>query len=150
MICNSCRRGVDPTRSFCTNCGSAVFVDEGPLASRAGRAVLRLAEAARERAEAAQSPTRTAPPARQLARQPARRQARRAPAAAASAAGCVAGLVRLAIFVSVLWYGGGWLLSIPEVRTLKDAVAAGAFTDDQVTAAGSAIRARVLQALGRE
>jgi hypothetical protein len=52
------------------------------------------------------------------------------------------------VFVALAWYGGRWLLSIPEVKRLWDAWMAGSFSDDQVTAAINAVRTQILQLLG--
>jgi hypothetical protein len=62
--------------------------------------------------------------------------------------GCVGGLVRLVLFVAVVWYGGRWLLSIPEVKTLANALMSGSFTDEQLNAATNAVRTHILQLLG--
>jgi hypothetical protein len=63
-------------------------------------------------------------------------------------AGCLAALVRLLIFGAIVWYVGKWLLAIPEVRALVNAFMSGALTDDQLNAAGTAIRDHLLQLLG--
>jgi len=68
--------------------------------------------------------------------------------ASASSLGCAGCLVRLALFAVVVWYGGRWLLSIPEVRTLLTALRSGAFSDDQVNAAINAVRIHILQLVG--
>jgi hypothetical protein len=56
--------------------------------------------------------------------------------------------VRLIAFGAVIWYGGRWLLSIPEVQSLVDALLSGSFSDDQIAAAIDAVRAQILQWLG--
>ena len=56
--------------------------------------------------------------------------------------------MRLLIFGAIVWYVGKWLLAIPEVRTLVNAFTSGALTDDQLNAAGAAIRVHLLQLLG--
>jgi len=56
--------------------------------------------------------------------------------------------VRLLIFGAIVWYVGKWLLAIPEVRALVNAFISGALTDDQLNAAGTAIRDHLLQLLG--
>ena len=68
--------------------------------------------------------------------------------APASSLGCLAGLVRLALFVIVVWYVGRWLLSIPEVSRLVSALRSGAYSDDQVSAAFDAVRTHLLQLVG--
>jgi hypothetical protein len=62
--------------------------------------------------------------------------------------GCIGGLVRLLLFVAVVWYGGRWLLSIPEVKTLANAAMSGSVSDDQLNAAINAVRTEILQLLG--
>jgi hypothetical protein len=63
-------------------------------------------------------------------------------------AGCLAAVVRLVIFGAIVWYVGNWLLAIPEVRALVNAFTSGAFTGDQLNAAVTAIRGRLLGLLG--
>jgi hypothetical protein len=67
---------------------------------------------------------------------------------AAPSFGCLGSVVRLLLFVAVIWYAGRWLLTIPEVKRLADAWMAGSYSDDQVTAAINAVRTQVLQLLG--
>jgi hypothetical protein len=62
--------------------------------------------------------------------------------------GCIGSFVRLLLFAAVVWYGGKWLLSIPEVRTLANAAMTGSFSDDQLNSAIHAVRAQILQLLG--
>ena len=129
MVCSACGRTTDPNRSFCQACGSAVFV-EGP------RVQQRVA----------------APPAPRVRRPKpisTERSTRPIASAGSAAVGCLGSLVRLAIFVGIVWYVGRWLLAIPEVRTLVDAFGAGALTDAQLTAAMTAVRDRVLELVGR-
>ena len=56
--------------------------------------------------------------------------------------------MRLLIFGAIVWYVGKWLLAIPEVRALVNAFTSGAFTDDQLNAAVTAIRDHLLGLLG--
>jgi hypothetical protein len=56
--------------------------------------------------------------------------------------------VRLIVFGAAIWYGGRWLVSIPEVKSLVDALRGGSFSDDQITAAINAVRTHILQWLG--
>ena len=142
MICRACHRKVDPTRSFCTNCGSFSFTDEAEAPLRhlaARRRVRETSERIAGMPEVAAQVRRTARAAQQ-AGQPAQ--------AAAQLTGCLTGLVRLGLLLAALWYGSQWLLSIPEVATLRDAVVSGAFSDDQVSAAAEAVKARVRQLFG--
>ena len=167
MICGSCERRVDPNRSFCTNCGSSVFIDEREVKSRAGSTAgpppaessfLRsLQEATRSLQESAKSVESSKPfeAAKSIDRAALARKAQavRATAARASARATAAKraapsfsvlpLIRLAIFVWLVWYVGGWLLRIPEVLVLKDRVQAGHFSDDDLKAARDAIGERI-------
>ena len=143
MICRACHRKVDPTRSFCTNCGSFSFTDESEAPRRHLEARRRVRETSERIAEvpdvtaqvrrAARAAQQAGPPAQVLATQ---------------FTGCLTGLVRLGLLLAVLWYGSQWLLSIPEVVTLRDAVMSGSFSDDQVSAASEAVQARVRQLFG--
>jgi hypothetical protein len=56
--------------------------------------------------------------------------------------------VRVVIYVAIVWYVGRWLVAIPEVRALVNAFISGAFTDDQLNAAVSAIRDHLVRLLG--
>ena len=52
------------------------------------------------------------------------------------------------VFGAIIWYGGRWLLSIPEVNLLVDALRGGSFSDEQITAAIDAVRTHILQFFG--
>lgn len=128
MMCVACGKTCDPTRSFCRNCGSSVFVHQGahqPAWSAASGSVSqsppeastvnqtsRVAETVRARP--GQGPTR--PGAARAARQS---------APAPAAVGAIASLVRLIIAGGVVWYVGSALLGVPEIRTLKAALQQG-------------------------
>jgi hypothetical protein len=142
MICRACHRKVDPTRSFCTNCGSFSFTDESeaPLQRLAARRRVRETSERIAGMPEVTAQLRRAARAAQQADQPAQ--------AVAQLTGCLTGLVRLGLLLAALWYGSQWLLSIPEVVTLRDAVVSGSFSDDQVSAAGEAVQARVRQLFG--
>jgi hypothetical protein len=146
MICRACHRKVDPTRSFCTNCGSFSFSDEGEAPPRRLAARRRLRQTSERIAEMPEvaAQVRRAARAAQQAGQP----AQAAQAVAAQFAGCLTALVRLGLLLAALWYGSQWLLSIPEVVTLKDALVSGAFSDDQASAAAEAVRTRLRQLFG--
>jgi len=128
MVCSGCGRRVDPNRSFCQKCGSSVFVD-GPRI---------------DQLVAAPPPARRREP-----RLPSFDQSRPRIATRSAPLGCLTSLVRLAIFVGIVWYVSKWLLAIPEVRALVDALVSGALTDAQLQAAITAVRDRVLQLVGQ-
>ena len=147
MICGSCRRRCDPTRSFCANCGSAVFIDErdersffathavtaSSPSSTSGPSAADLLRSIQRNAQSAQPST--------IARKvQARAQAR---ARAAVPAFSLGPLIRLGIFVFVIWNVGSWLLRIPEVILLKDRAQAGHFSDEDLQAAKKAIVERL-------
>ena len=139
MICGSCRRRTDPNRSFCTNCGSSVFVDEGHEAGFSASPVSRSSSvsatprALRDLQRSATSLDRTAVAtvAKSL------RAARSAKAAVP--AFTLGPLIRFGIFVVVLWYAGSWLLRIPEVLLLKERARAGHFSDEDLQVAKNAV-----------
>jgi len=139
MVCSACRRRVDTSRSFCRACGSSVFTDDadfrGPRVERAveQRVDAPVARRRLERLTSAERPPWAGPSTTSRLARP---------------AGCLAALVRLLIFGAIVWYVGKWLLAIPEVRALVNAFTSGALTDDQLNAAGTAIRGRLLQLLG--
>ena len=127
MVCGSCGKRVDPTRSFCTHCGSSVFVD-GSSAPK----IL---------------PTMTSSPAEPVVRQQRPRIATKfAPPVRSSFR--VWPLIKLAITLWILWYAVTWLLRIPEVRALKDGVQQGQVSDTDAQAALEALRARLNESLG--
>jgi hypothetical protein len=137
MVCSACRRKVDPKRSFCPACGSAAFVEEPELVERDASQVLRAdvdatppTPAERPRSSRRRKPDRASTPVQR------------------QSLGCFGCLVRLIAFGAVIWYGGRWLLSIPEVQSLVDALLSGSFSDDQIAAAIDAVRAQILQWLG--
>jgi TonB family protein len=66
------------------------------------------------------------------------RDAEQARAAASAVPGLIAGLIRLAIFVAILWYITSALLRIPPIRAFKDALVSGDAT--QVTTAADGVR----------
>ena len=127
MVCSACGRKVDPNRSFCWACGSAVFLD--------GPRVEQLVAAPASQRRPSRSPS--------LDRQP-----RPIASTRSASVGCLTSLVRLGIFVGIVWYVRKWLLAIPEVRAPVDAFLSGAFTDAQLDAAMTAVRHRVLQLAG--
>jgi TonB family protein len=140
MICASCGRRCDPDRSFCTNCGSSVFLDEpAKPAFSASRTRPSLSSAARRLQSLQRSATSFDPAA----------VARRARALQAAPSFRIGPLVRFAVLVGLLWYAANWLLDIQEVRLLKDAFQRGAFSDAEVSAAREAVRARLDAVLGR-
>jgi TonB family protein len=143
MICGSCRRRTDPNRSFCTNCGSSVFVDEGHEAGFSASPVSRSSSvsatprALRDLQRSATSLDRTA-----LAT--VRKSLKAARAAKAAAPSFTLGpLIRLAVFVGLVWYVWGWLAAIPEVVVLKDQLQAGHISDTDLQAAKDAVGARI-------
>ena len=143
MVCSACGRKADPNRSFCRACGSSVFTDDVEFRRRP-------AERPVEQSVDDLAPRhRPARPARSTSVQPPpRATASTASGPAKAAAGCLAAIVRLAIFVAIIWYAGKWLIGIPEVRTLLNAFMSGAFSDDQLNAAVTAIRDHLLRLLG--
>lgn len=139
MICLSCRRRVDPNRSFCTSCGSSVFIEPG---KDAAKFLARYADPV---------DVTDVPPARQTARPQPRpqKQSRQTPrrdprsgAATATAAGAsaIAGLIRLAVFAAIVYYGGSALLRIPEVAAIKNALVRG--DSNELESAIQALRQR--------
>ena len=140
MVCSACGRKVSPDRSFCPNCGSMVFVNEGerpwhdapPKRPSAAEHIIGIAGTHVDVPRRAPVPRPTAPIA----------------SAPVSSLGCIAALARLALFAVVLWYVGKWLLAIPEVGTLVSALRSGLYSDDQVNAAIDAVRTHVLQLFG--
>src|SRR5262245_56190692 len=149
MICGSCRRRCDPNRSFCTNCGSSVFIAERDAASFFGGFIPQVsssspvAEAQRQWSalkKSAQSFDRraVADAATAFGGRTARR-ARKAPPPSIN----LAPLIKLAVFVFVVWYVAGWLRTIPEVIMLKDRLQAGHFSDADLQAARDAIGDRI-------
>jgi TonB family protein len=145
MICGSCRRRCDPYRSFCTHCGSSVFIDEreaasffrgfasrvpsSPEVSRQIRALQQsaqsfdrkaVADAARSLRARTTSVSKTAPQVLRLGP-----------------------FFRLAVFAFLVWYAAGWLLTIPEVLVLKERVQAGHFSAADLQAARDAVGARI-------
>jgi TonB family protein len=168
MICGSCERRVDPNRSFCTHCGSSVFIDERDVRPRAAAAASQppqasstflqsLQDAAKSLQESAKSVESSKPfekaksidraalarKAQAVRSSAARASARATAAKRAAPSFSLAPLIRLAIFVWIMWYVGGWLLRIPEVLVLKDRMQAGHFSDDDLKAARDAIGERI-------
>src|SRR5574342_986315 len=107
MVCGSCGRRVDPDRSFCTYCGSSVFVDE------------------RSAAKIVPSLAVTPAPPPQLAPRQLKLTSASRPVEKTRSSFRVWPLIKLAIFVWIVWYSVRWLLQIPEVRALKDGVQQG-------------------------
>jgi TonB family protein len=147
MICGSCRRRCDPKRSFCTHCGSAVFIDArderaffaqpAPLAaSSSGPSPSELLRSIQRSAQSLQ-PGTVARKAEAQARAQARARA------AALPAFTLGPLIRFGIFVFIVWYAGSWLLRIPEVILLKDRAQAGHFSDEDLQTAKTAIVERL-------
>jgi TonB family protein len=150
MICGSCRRRCDPTRSFCTNCGSSVFIDERDARSFFGETLARVsqsspvAEQVRTLQQSAQSFDRATVAKAAKALRSGKRTARRASQAAqASSPLRVAPLFKVAIFAFLIWYAVGWLRTIPEVLFLKDRVQAGHISDQDLQMALNAIGERI-------
>lgn len=145
MICGSCGRRCDPNRSFCTNCGSSVFIDEraGPAfsASPAPRSssVSATPRALRALQRSATSFDRTAVST----------AAKALKASNVPLSFPLGRLVRVTIFAILLWYAASWLLEISEVRSLKDAFQHGELTDQDLRAARDAVFARLDAVLGR-
>src|SRR4030095_2854830 len=148
MICGSCRRPCDPNRSFCTHCGSSVFIDQREAASFFGRPAPRLPLRPSEspqikalrRSASSFDGSAVTNAARAL-------RARKIPAGAIRLPFVPGTLIRLAIFAFLVWYAAGWLLQVPEVRVLKEAFQRGDVTDDVVRAAGDALAGRLKHAL---
>lgn len=112
VICMSCRRRCDPNRSFCSNCGSSVFIDTTTEGSRQSLDV----EASTAEESAARRPN---PPTRRM-RPPVARPGR--PAVDGSS---LASLIKFGIFLFIAYRLAGFLLGIPEIRTLVDQVQRG-------------------------
>ena len=142
MVCSACGRKVDPERSFCRHCGSMVFIDESERRWRDTH------DARQPPAPVDQNVTVAATPVRLRRPAPLQRPARTVPAPPSLSLGCIGGLVRLLVFAAVVWYGGRWLLSIPEVKSLANAAMSGSFSDEQLNAAINAVRTQILQLLG--
>jgi TonB family protein len=86
MVCGSCGTRVDATRSFCTSCGSSVFVEVGDR------------------------------PMRQVSR----------PAVEVSASGLpLIPIVRLIVFITVVWFVGSRLMKVPEFHAIVDSLRRG-------------------------
>jgi TonB family protein len=145
MICGSCRRRCDPKRSFCTHCGSAVFIearDERAFFAQPAPAVA--SSSGPSPSELLRSIQRSAPSLRQPATVARRAQARAQERARAAVPAFALGpLIRFGIFVFIVWYAGSWLLRIPEVILLKDRAQAGHFSDEDLQAAKNAIAERL-------
>lgn len=166
MICGSCRRRCDPNRSFCTNCGSSVFIDERDVSAFSGRSIPRvsptsqasrqlksLQESAQSFQKSVQSFQKSAQSFDRTAVAEAARAIRARSAAVSSTAPQafrVGGLIRFAVLVFLLWTAANWLLQIAEVRALKDAIQRGEYSDDIARAASDALLARLDAALGRK
>src|SRR5262245_59508910 len=149
MICGSCRRPCDPNRSFCTYCGSSVFIDARDEASFFGRPAPRLSlrppesrqiKALRQSVPSLGSAVTDAANAL---------RARKVPASTAGVPFLPGTVIKVAIVGFLVWYAAGWLLQVPEVRVLKDAFQRGDVTDDVVRAAGDALLVRLNDALGQ-
>ena len=144
MICGSCRRRTDPNRSFCTNCGSSVFVDEGSEAGFSASPVTRSSSVSatprslRDLQRSATSIDRTA-----VATVRKSLKAARAAKAATVPSFSLAPLIRLVVFVWLVWYVWGWLAAIPEVVVLKDQLQSGHISDADLQAAKDAVGARI-------
>ena len=119
-----------------------VFIDESELRYREASEADRLTAAGQHVDDLPIPPARTPRP------RTVQRPTLRVESTAAPSFGCLASVIRLLLLVAVVWYGGRWLLSIPEVKRLVDAWMAGSYSDDQVTAAINAVRTQVLQLFG--
>jgi hypothetical protein len=119
-----------------------VFIDESELRYREASEADRLTAAGQHVDDLPIPPARTPRP------RTVQRPTLRVESTAAPSFGCLGSVIRLLLLVAVVWYGGRWLLSIPEVKKLVDAWMAGSYSDDQVTAAINAVRTQVLQLFG--
>ncbi len=131
MVCSACGRRVDPDRSFCTNCGSSVFVaGNDSILSRTFQ--LATNESAQIEVQQRQQPRQRA-----------------VTTARASSPGCaLGGLIRLIVFAGILWYAWTYLRAIPEVQVVRDQIERGESPD--FTPVVEALRTRVQRALGEE
>ena len=143
MICSACRRRVDPQRSFCPNCGSAVFIDPDDAGWRAAGPAPPATQSIDQSRALTTRPRRSSLPPLST-----RRQSSGGSPTPRSSVGCLGCLTRLALLVAIVWYVGGWLRSIPEVRTLLDGFLSGSISDDQVNAAVEAVRTQIEQLFG--
>jgi TonB family protein len=107
MICITCGRMADPNRSFCANCGSAVFADEPRKTRFSVAAAHPTAQTRSKVTESAGSAPVSAPSRRSGASFP------------------LAGLVRLIVFGFILWWVANALLVFPEVRLVWDQIQRG-------------------------
>jgi protein TonB len=162
MVCGSCgRRRVDPNSSFCDKCGSSVFVAERqrqPFRSsvadaRAAFSTASPSASAQAALRSVQDSAKTSSAAVRSAQRSARsikqEAARRAAAAGRGAPRAGIGrLVRFAIVVFILWTAVNWLLEIPEVIAVKEAIQHGQLADEQLRAAQEAVSARLTAMLG--
>jgi TonB family protein len=150
MVCGSCRRTCDPNRSFCTYCGSSVFIEERDEASFFGRPAPRLSLRPSESRQI-KALRRSTPSFGSAVTDAANAwRARKVPAGAARLPFLPGTVIKFAIFGLLAWYAAGWLLQVPEVRVLKDAFQRGDVTDEVVRAAGDALLVRLNDALGRQ
>lgn len=101
VICVACQRRCDPNKSFCANCGSAVFVDANEPGARGPRPRREWAAAARNQ------PTNIRTIERPTVNFP------------------IGGLIKWAVFLFIVWKAWGVLVQFPEVRTMVDAVERG-------------------------
>ena len=146
MFCGSCYRRVDATRSFCPRCGSAVFIERDDRLwfterEEWQRVVSTARQAAGGATEAAQRARMPRPRRPQSAASPAE-------AAAAQTIGCLGSLVRLAVVGSLVWFIGGWLWSLPEVRALVDTMQNRPASSEEVLETARAVARRILDAFG--
>jgi TonB family protein len=149
MICGSCRRPCDPNRSFCTHCGSSVFIDARDEASFFGRPAPRLSRRPSE-SRHIKALQQSVPSLGSAVTDAAKRlRARKVPASTAGVPFLPGTVIKVAIVVFLVWYTAGWLLRVPEVRVLKEAFQRGEVTDDVVRAAGDALIVRLNDAFGR-
>src|SRR5438552_6363952 len=151
MVCASCGRRVDPTRSFCTNCGSSVFVeDRGPsVIHRAPPRLPSLPSVPPQASKAASAALRSLQRSASSFDRAAVRAAARSTVSVRTAPFRLGPLIKLAIFVFVIWTAFNWLMDIPEMIALKEGFQHGRLTDDEIRAAGDAVRARIDALLGR-
>jgi hypothetical protein len=148
MICASCGRRTDPNRSFCTNCGSSVFVDDRDalrvLPSRPSSSSLSSSSSsALDQLRSIEQRSATA-----FERAAAARRATRAEARRVAPVLRLGPIVRLGILAIVLWYAVSWLSKIPEVLALKDGLQQGRLSDDDVRLAKEALRERLYVLVG--
>jgi hypothetical protein len=120
----SCGRRTDPDRSFCTRCGSAVFLDASDPSARR-----MLSSTTIDTTDDGVEPTAPGPVGRQrrLGARPAQerlrapRQAREA-ASVAGFASAVGSLIKFGIFLYLAYWGYTYITRTPEIRAVIEQV----------------------------